>query len=134
MRRRTQVFSVIAILVVLLGGAGILGFALHCWRQLDRLAGVDELHLLSHGAARSIEVADSAVTTEGVTALLHSEARRRFGRSGLSDRWGTDIRVKVELDGKSWRLVLTSAGPDRVLGTADDVRADNVYPVGTKDP
>ena len=56
-----------------------------------------------------------AGSAAGITLPVDPEGRPR-------DRFGTPFRVERHLAGKEWVVTVTSAGPDRVFGTSDDIR------------
>jgi hypothetical protein len=63
--------------------------------------------------------------------FLTFRASEENSRGELLDPWGTPVRMPVGADGG---LRMTSAGPDRIFGTADDINSDFMVNLGAKSP
>jgi hypothetical protein len=80
------------------------------WKTNSRLAEITRMLEAESAAGRRVPT-----TSEALTSIL--EANTAFG-GGTEDAWGTPFQIVRS--GFTVRVV--SAGPDRVLGTRDDLR------------
>ena len=77
--------------------------------QLAELEKAINIYAMGHGGKLPETLEELARGSEGEPPLLKKE--------GLTDPWGTPFGYER----KGRRFTITSAGPDRVMGTADDV-------------
>jgi len=83
---------------------------IYSWKTNSRLGEITRMLEAESAAGRRVPT-----TSEGLTSIL--EVNAAFG-GGTEDAWGTPFQMVRS--GFTVRVV--SAGPDRVLGTPDDLR------------
>jgi hypothetical protein len=63
------------------------------------------------------------LTAEHVADIAYREKEK----TGALDGWDNPMRIAAVMQGKSCKLIVTSAGPDAAFGTADDIPMEKTF-------
>jgi hypothetical protein len=127
---RTFAALILTVLALLLGGLALSVRVLY--RDLQASRTVDDVLVISGQVARLYQKTPPPSPAEidaHIRMLIQTGViRARVTSEGVPvDAYGTPFRVRHTLQGTLHRATATSAGPDRLFDTADDISRDATW-------